>query len=158
MDLFTLLGPLDPDVTPDRCKLHLATWNGLHDPLDLYLEGVFDEWQSDQNRRNFSRCDFIVALIAMPEPGLWLFAGVHDVLGNGPWHKSPPSVRDTGAVGGSRRLARLRDTIARSHSERYRGRRSSPPSTRFPVPDQRRTVVPWHCVVQHRIKNAMAGG
>ena len=84
MDLFTLLGPLDPDVTPDRCKLHLATWNGLHDPLDLYLEGVFDEWQSDQNRRNFSRCDFIVALIAMPEPDLWLFAGVHGVLGEEP--------------------------------------------------------------------------
>ena len=37
MDLFTLLGTLDPEVTPDRCKLHLATWNGLHDPLDLYL-------------------------------------------------------------------------------------------------------------------------
>ena len=84
MDLFTLLGPLDPDVTPDRCKLHLATWNGLHDPLDLYLQGVFDEWQSDQNRRNFSRCDFIVALIAMPEPDLWLFAGVHSVLGEEP--------------------------------------------------------------------------
>ena len=84
MDLFTLLGPLDPDVTPDRCKLHLATWNGLHDPLDLYLQGVFDEWQSDQNRRNFSRCDFIVALIAMPEPDLWLFAGVTACLGRNP--------------------------------------------------------------------------
>ena len=48
MDLFKLLGTLDPDVTPGRCKLHLATWNGVHDPLDLYLEGVFDEWQSDQ--------------------------------------------------------------------------------------------------------------
>ena len=57
MDLFTLLGNLDPDVPPGRCKLHLAMGNGLHDPLDLYLEGVFDEWQSDRNRRNFSKCD-----------------------------------------------------------------------------------------------------
>ena len=77
-------GTLDGDVTPGRCKLHLATWNGVHDPLDLYLEGVFDEWQSDQNRRNFSTCDLIVALIAMPEPDLWLFAGVHNVLGEEP--------------------------------------------------------------------------
>ena len=84
MDLFKLLGTLDPDVTSSRCKLHLATWNGVHDPLDLYLEGIFDEWQSDQNRRNFSTCDFIVALIAMPEPDLWLFAGVHGVLGEEP--------------------------------------------------------------------------
>ena len=84
MDLFTLLGTLDPDVTPGRCKLHLATWNGVHDPLDLYIEDVFDEWQSDQNRRNFSTCDFIVALIAMSEPDRWLFAGVHSVLGEEP--------------------------------------------------------------------------
>ena len=68
MDLFELLGTLDPDVTPGRSKLHLATWNGVHDPLDRYIEGVFDEWQPDQNRRNFSTCEFIVALIAMPEP------------------------------------------------------------------------------------------
>ena len=83
MDLFKMLGTLDPDVTPGRCKLHLATWTGVHDPLDLYLEGVFDEWQ-DQNRRNFSTCEFIVALIAMPEPDLWFFAGVHSVLGEEP--------------------------------------------------------------------------
>lgn len=43
MDLFMLPGTLDPDVTPSRCKLHLATWNGVHDPLDVYLEGGFDE-------------------------------------------------------------------------------------------------------------------
>ena len=79
MDLFKMLGTLDLDVTSGRCKLHLATWNGVHDPLDLYLEGVFDEWQ-DQNRRNFSTWEFIVALIAMPEPDLCLFAGVHSVL------------------------------------------------------------------------------
>ena len=41
-------------------------------------------WQSGQNRRNSSRCDFIVALIAMPEPDLRLFAGLHGVLGEEP--------------------------------------------------------------------------
>ena len=45
---------------------------GVHGPLDVYLEGGFDEWQADQNRRNLSTCDFLVALIAMAEPDLLL--------------------------------------------------------------------------------------
>lgn len=60
MDLFTLLQTLDRDAAPDRCKLHLAVWNGRFDPLDAYLEGGFDEWQSLQRRRNFG-LDFIVS-------------------------------------------------------------------------------------------------
>ena len=80
MDLFTLLKTLDPDATPNRCKLHLAVWNGKKDPLDVYLEGGFDEWQSLQRHQNFSR-DLVVALIAMSEADLWLFAGLHTVLG-----------------------------------------------------------------------------
>lgn len=81
MALFTRLQTLDRDIIPSRCKLHLATRDGVSDPLDAYRKGVFDEWQSDQKRRNFSKRDFIVALIGMPEPNLWLFAGVHEVLG-----------------------------------------------------------------------------
>ena len=79
MDLFTVLQALDEHVTPDRCKLHLAVWNGEFDPLDVYLEGGFDDWQSWQRRKNFG-LDLVVALIAMSEPDLWLFAGVHDVV------------------------------------------------------------------------------
>ncbi len=80
MNLFTLLETLDPEATPNRCKLHLAGWNGKEDPLDVYLEGGFDEWQSVQNHQNFNR-DFVVALIALSETDLWLFAGLHAVLG-----------------------------------------------------------------------------
>ncbi len=79
LNLFTLLQTVDRDVTPDRCKLHLAVWDGEFNPLDIYLEGGFDEWQSLQRRRNFG-LDFVVALVAMSEPDLWLFAGVHEVL------------------------------------------------------------------------------
>ena len=43
MDLFTVLQALDEHVTPDRCKLHLAVWNGEFDPLDVYLEDGFDD-------------------------------------------------------------------------------------------------------------------
>ena len=85
MDLFTLLGPLDPDVTPDRCKLHLVTWNGLHDPLDLYLEGVFDEWQSDQNRRELQQVRLHRGLDRDAGTGpLALRRAVHGVLGEEP--------------------------------------------------------------------------
>ena len=80
MKLFQLLQALDPDVAPEKCKLHLAVWTGLDDPLDVYLAGEFDAWQAWQRNRNFER-PIVVALIALPQPGLWLFAGAHDSLG-----------------------------------------------------------------------------
>ena len=48
--LFTRLASLDRDVTPERCKLHLATPNREgNEPLALYRKGEFDEWQSYQS-------------------------------------------------------------------------------------------------------------
>ena len=79
MELFTLLQTLDDAVAPERCKLHLAGWDGTDDPLAVYFEGRFGEWQSWQRRKNFER-DFVVALIALSQPDLWLFAGVHEAL------------------------------------------------------------------------------
>ena len=35
MQLFQLLQTLDPDLEPAFCKLHLASWNGVADPLDV---------------------------------------------------------------------------------------------------------------------------
>lgn len=77
MKLFDLLGVLDPDVSPERCKIHLAMWNGIHEPLDIYLKGEFDEWQTGQTARNFER-DHVLALIQLPGRETWLFAGLHD--------------------------------------------------------------------------------
>lgn len=80
MRLFQLLATLDPEVTPERCKIHLARWNGLVDALDVYLAGDFDEWQKGQNQRNFER-PFVLSLVELGKAGRWLFAGTHDARG-----------------------------------------------------------------------------
>lgn len=80
MLLFDLLQLEDPDLRPEKTKLHLASWNGQDDPLDVFFEGKFNEWQSWQTRRNFER-RFVVSLIALPKPDRWLYAGSYDVLG-----------------------------------------------------------------------------
>jgi hypothetical protein len=80
MRLFQLLQTLDPNVAPEICKIHLAVWNGQQKPLDVYLAGDFEEWQSWQRRRNFER-KLVVSLVQLPQPDRWLFAGVYDSLG-----------------------------------------------------------------------------
>ncbi len=79
MHLFHLLQSCDATITPARCKLHLACWNGSEDPLDVYFAGGFEAWQASQTKKNFGR-ELVVSLIALPEPNRWLFAGVHRVL------------------------------------------------------------------------------
>lgn len=80
MRLFQLLQTLDADVGPEHCKIHLAAWNGIVDPLDVYLAGDFEDWQRGQNKRNFER-PMLISLISLPQPDLWLFAGAFDSLG-----------------------------------------------------------------------------
>jgi hypothetical protein len=80
MNLFQIIGLLDPGVAPADCKIHLAGWNGLEDPLDVYLAGGFDEWQSWQTKRNFER-PFVVSLINISPASHWVFAGVYDSNG-----------------------------------------------------------------------------
>lgn len=80
MQLFQMLQLLDAGIVPDRCKIHLAGWNGEEDPIDVYFAGRFDEWQSWQTKRNFER-PLVVSLIALPQTNHWLFAGVHDAKG-----------------------------------------------------------------------------
>ena len=46
MRVFDLMRFLDKELIPQRCKMHLATYNGEDDPLDVYLAGEFDEWYS----------------------------------------------------------------------------------------------------------------
>ena len=77
VDVITLM---DPEVTPERTKIHLATWNGEDNPIDVYLAGSFDEWQRCQTRRNFER-PFVIALISLPGINKWLYAGVHASAG-----------------------------------------------------------------------------
>ena len=80
MLLFELLYLLNSDVRPENTKIHLATWNGIENPLDAYLAGEFDKWQSWQTKRNFER-NYVVALINLPEANKWLFAGSYQSRG-----------------------------------------------------------------------------
>ncbi|HEX8362591.1 MAG TPA: GIY-YIG nuclease family protein [Longimicrobium sp.] len=76
MQIFDLISLMDREVVPGNSKIHLATWNGQTNPLDVYLAGEFDEWQRWQTRRNFER-PFVISLIALRGLNRWLFAGVH---------------------------------------------------------------------------------
>lgn len=79
MHAFDLLQLASPDLAPTDTKIHLATWNGREDPLDLYRVGTFDSWQASQNQRNFER-DYVLSLIDM-KGGRWLFAGLFTAHG-----------------------------------------------------------------------------
>lgn len=72
--LFDLLKLENPDLQPQWCKVHLASFNQHDRPIDVYLNGEFDSWQSWQSGRNFER-EFVVALIQLGRPNLWLYAG-----------------------------------------------------------------------------------
>jgi len=74
-DLLTLLNP-NSEFTPSNIKIHLATWNGEENPVDVYLEGRFDVWQRWQSRKNFER-KFVISFISLPSVNRWLFVGVH---------------------------------------------------------------------------------
>mgnify|MGYP000285958320 CR=1 FL=1 len=64
------------NIQPEDVKVHLAVWNGRDDPLDLYFDGSFKEWQEHQNKRNFQR-KYILSLIKLAGENEWLFAGVY---------------------------------------------------------------------------------
>lgn len=80
MKLFDLISIHDKEVLASNSKIHLAGWNGVDNPLDVYLGGKFEEWQSWQTKRNFER-KFITSLIQLPQSNKWLFAGVFESFG-----------------------------------------------------------------------------
>lgn len=86
MRVFDMIRLLVPELEPHKAKLHLANWNGYHDPLDVFLAGEFPDWQSYQSQRNFER-QFVVSLIKLKERDRWLFAGAH--LVEGTCHRVP---------------------------------------------------------------------
>lgn len=50
-------------LTVPNTKVHLAQHNGFEHPMDVYLAGDFDEWQSWQSRRNYE-CEYVIGLVA----------------------------------------------------------------------------------------------
>lgn len=78
LKLFDLLKLSSGGFAPEACKLHFARMNDDgDDPLEVFKRGEFDNWQSWQTRRNFSR-PMVVALLTMPG-NYWLFAGIYSV-------------------------------------------------------------------------------
>lgn len=68
---------------PRRFKVHLASWNGHDQPLDVFVRDrqEWDMWNSWRSGKNEFNRDYIFSLIDFyPEPGIWLFAGIYEVL------------------------------------------------------------------------------
>ena len=71
---------------PDLFKVHLASWNGESNPLDVFIRDrgewlLWNSWRSSKD--DFNR-QFILSLIDFyPCPGTWLFGGVYEVLSRG---------------------------------------------------------------------------
>ena len=80
MKLFDFLHAQNPAVNLLNSKVHLACYNQVEQPLDVYLRGEFDPWQAWQKNPNFER-PYVVALIDLPETHRWLFAGVYESKG-----------------------------------------------------------------------------
>ncbi|MGF6348134.1 GIY-YIG nuclease family protein [Variovorax sp. W2I14] len=83
MLLFDLLRLQEPLLEPTQCKVHLAGWTGIENPLRVYSEGNFDAWQAGQTRKNFER-QYVVSLIQMADKRRWLYVGVYESLGSKP--------------------------------------------------------------------------
>lgn len=82
MKLFQLLHLVAP-LEPTACKIHLACYNGIDDPLDIYYAGNFKAWQEGQNNKNFER-RYILGLIKLPARNCWLYAGTYSSQGCAP--------------------------------------------------------------------------
>lgn len=76
--LMQLLTSILPDLTPRKTKIHLAQHNSQEQPLDVYLAGDFDDWQSWQTR-HFTR-EFLIGFVQIPNTSKWLMTGVYDQL------------------------------------------------------------------------------
>lgn len=81
MLLFDLLRLQEPLLEPKHCKVHLASFNGHDDPMNVYLAGEFEGWQSWQTKRNFER-QFVVSLIQMEHKKRWLYVGAYESHGS----------------------------------------------------------------------------
>jgi len=79
MKLFDIIHIAAPEITPEKVKVHLACRTRVHNPIDVFFDGWFEEWQAVQNQKNFS-LQYIVALIDMGG-GRWLFGGAYESLG-----------------------------------------------------------------------------
>lgn len=80
MNLFNIIKAIGINLEPTECKLHMAVHNKIEDPMDVYLDDNFKEWQEIQTKKNFER-KYIIALVQFPEnKKKWLFAGLYESI------------------------------------------------------------------------------
>jgi hypothetical protein len=67
-------------INQNNYKVHFAIGpSDKHEPLYSFINNKFEEWQSDQSRKNFER-KYILSLIYF-NANEWLFAGLFEQLG-----------------------------------------------------------------------------
>lgn len=77
------LSEIFPLAVPNKFKVHLASWNGHFQPLDVFVRdrSEWKKWNTWRYHRDDFNREFIFALMDYyPEPGIWLFGGVYRVL------------------------------------------------------------------------------
>ena len=82
-----LLPQVLPIAQPERYKLHLACWNGIDQPLDVFVRSrtEWDGWNRWRGIRNDFNRDYIFSIIDFyPEKNRWLFGGAYRVLSRNP--------------------------------------------------------------------------
>ncbi|MGD8589425.1 MAG: hypothetical protein PVG22_11415 [Chromatiales bacterium] len=62
MQAIDIIQAVGGDINPARTKIHLASWDGEKDPLDIYLAEECEEWQKWQTKQNFER-DYVLSFI-----------------------------------------------------------------------------------------------
>jgi hypothetical protein len=68
---------------PEAYKVHLASWNGEHRPLDVFVRdrAEWDGWNEWRGSKDEFNRPCVLALIEFyPDPGTWLFGGIYKVL------------------------------------------------------------------------------
>src|SRR6266851_6027404 len=77
------LSSLLPIANPKDYKVHLASWNGKAQPLDVFVRDrrKWDSWNAWRSAKDDFNRPYILSLIDFyPQPGLWLFGGVYKVV------------------------------------------------------------------------------
>ena len=85
------LPQLYPIAQPEHYKLHLASWNGSRQPLDVFVRNwtEWDGWNRWRGARDDFNRQFIFSLIDFyPEKDRWLFGGIYRVLSRKPINHS----------------------------------------------------------------------
>lgn len=67
----------------EDCKLHLASWNGANQPLDIFVKdkAQWQQWNEYRSEKDDFNKKYIFSLIDFyPEKDTWLFGGIFEVL------------------------------------------------------------------------------